>query len=61
MECLKASGNDQVDIDRLTILVMAGRSGCRHCFRRDVGIGSSSHCLSGDAMISFKISSDDNG
>jgi hypothetical protein len=61
MECLKVSGKDPVDIDRFTILVRTGRSEFKHFFRRAVGMGSNSHCLSGEAMMSFEISSGDSG
>ena len=40
---------------------MIGLSECRHFFRREVGIGSSSHCLSGDDVINLQISSVDAG
>lgn len=41
MECLKESGKVADDNDKLTIFVMVGARRKAHCFRMDVGIGSS--------------------
>ena len=54
---LKVSGKVPEVRDRLTIDVITGASISVHCFRREVGIGSDSHCLSGDSLTSFLISS----
>jgi hypothetical protein len=54
---LNVSGKVPEVRDRLTMDVMTGASISVHCFRREVGIGSESHCLSGDSLISFLISS----
>ena len=43
------------------MFVMVGSSELTHFFRRNVGIGSRSHCLSGEAMMSLYISSSDAG
>ena len=48
MECLKESGKVADDSDKLTIFVMTGARRKTHCFRMDVGIGSSWHCLLAD-------------
>lgn len=54
---LNVSGKVPEVRDRLTMDVMTGASISVHCFRREVGIGSESHCLSGDSPISLLISS----
>lgn len=57
IDCLKMSGKKPVVSDRLIMLVMVGVSGCRQFLSKEVGMGSSSHCLFGDAMMSLEISS----
>ena len=57
MASLKGSGSVPVDRDRFTMLVIAGARMSTHCLTREVGIGLSWHCLSGDSMMSFLISS----
>lgn len=56
-ECLKLSGKEPDERDRLIMLVMTGERTDMHFFRRDVGIGSRSQNLSGDDSIIFVISS----
>ena len=46
-ECLKANGKLPVQSERLIILVITGRRTDAQSFRREVGIGSNSHCLLG--------------
>jgi len=46
-ECLKAIGKLPVESERLIILVIIGTRTEAQSFRREVGIGSSSHCLLG--------------
>ena len=57
MDCLKFSGTVAVDKERLMVLVMVGRSMEEHFLRSDVGMGSRSHCLSGDWRSSLETSS----
>ena len=57
MASLNVSGKVPEVMDRLTIDVMTGASMTVHCFKIAVGIGSDSHCLSGDSPISLLISS----
>ena len=52
-ECLKLSGEEPDKRDRLMMLVMTGERTDMHCFRRDVGMGSRSHDLSGDNSMIF--------
>lgn len=56
MDCLKDEGNVPDDSERLTIVVIVGASTEMHCLSRDVGMGSSSHCLDGDCMTILVIS-----
>ena len=44
-ECLKANGKLPVESERLMIWVITGRRTDAQSFRREVGIGSNSHCL----------------
>ena len=46
-ECLKTIGKLPVESERLMILVITGTRTEAQSFRREVGIGSSSHCLLG--------------
>ena len=57
IECLKESGKVPVLMDRLIIVAMVGDKTWEHFFRRKVGRGSRSHCLSGECDSSFSISS----
>jgi hypothetical protein len=57
MDCLKEVGKEPVARDKLTMLAMVGARAEMHFFKRHVGIGSRSHCLSGAARISLVISS----
>lgn len=57
IECLKVEGNEPVDKERLTMLVIVGSRMDEHCFNRAVGMGSRSHCLSGHWLRSLEISS----
>ena len=50
-----------VDRERFTMVVIIGRIVAETCFMRRVGIGSSSHCLLGEACKSFAISIIDAG
>jgi len=43
--------------DRLTMLLMVGKRASRHCFRKEVGIGSRSHKVMSDCEMSLQISS----
>ena len=61
IDCLKMSGKEPEASDRFTILVMVGVSDCRQFLSKEVGMGSSSHCLFGEAMMSLEISSSDAG
>lgn len=56
-DCLKFVGKVPVDKERLTMAVMMGEMISETCFRREVGTGSRSHCLFGEAVRSFDISS----
>ena len=49
--------NAIVERDRLMVLVIVGRRTDEHCFRREVGIGSKSHLVSGESDSSSEISS----
>ena len=44
-ECLKSRGKLPVDKERLTIFFMTGTRMDAQSFSKEVGIGSSSHCL----------------
>jgi hypothetical protein len=55
-DCLKDEGKVPEDRDRLMMLVIVGARTEMDCLRRDVGIGSSSHCLVGDCRMSLVIS-----
>ena len=57
MDCLKCMGNEPVDRERFTMVVIIGRKVAETCFRRKVGIGSRSYCLLGEACKSLAISS----
>jgi hypothetical protein len=57
MDSLKFDGNLPEASDILTMLVMVGARTGKHFFKREVGIGSRSHCLSGADRISRIISS----
>jgi len=46
-ECLKSRGKLPVDKERLIILVMMGTRIDAQSFSKEVGTGSSSHCLLG--------------
>ena len=46
-ECLKTIGKLPVESERLIIIVITGTTTEAQSFRREVGIGSSSHCLLG--------------
>ena len=50
-----------VDRERLTMVVIIERIVAETFFRRNVGIGSGSHCLLGEACKSLAISSIDAG
>jgi hypothetical protein len=56
-ECLKLSGKEPDERDRLMMLVMTGERTDIHCFRREVGIGSRSQNLSGDERMILVTSS----
>ena len=56
-ESLKDEGKVPEDRERLMMLVIIGASTEIDCLTRDVGIGSSSHCLEGDCRTSLVISS----
>lgn len=47
---MKFSGKLPVDSERLMIFVIIGTRAEAQSFRREVGIGSSSHCLLGRAF-----------
>lgn len=55
-ECLKANGKLPVESERLMIWVITGRRTDAQSFRREVGIGSNSHCLLGSEFKSSKTS-----
>jgi len=56
-DCLKVAGKEPVDREEFTMFVIVGARTDRHFLRREVGIGSSSHCLSGADCMSLVISS----
>jgi len=56
MDCLKDEGNVPVDNERLTIVVIVGARTEMQSLSRDVGMGSSSHCLDGECMTILVIS-----
>ena len=56
-DCLNCMGKVPVDRERLTMVVIIGRIVAETYFRRNVGIGSRSHCLLGEACKSLAISS----
>ena len=56
-ECLKEDGKVPDNREKLTILVIVGRSAGRQALSSQVGIGSRSHCLLGEFMMTFWISS----
>jgi hypothetical protein len=57
MDSLKFDGNVPETSERLTMLVIVGTRTGKHFFKREVGIGSRSHCLSGEDLMSCVISS----
>ncbi len=57
MACLNVWGNIPVERDRLIINVIVRASKWIHFFRREVGIGSKSHCLYGESRTTLIISS----
>ena len=70
IECLKRRGKLPVDNERFIILVMMGTRIDAQSFSKEVGIGSSSHCLFGrdcnrcDISVSdvgWKTDNDDRG
>ena len=60
-DCLKCMGKVPLDRERLTMDVIIGRIVAETSFRRNVGIGSRSHCLLIEACKSLTISSIDAG
>ena len=56
VDCLMQDGKQPVDYDRLTMLVSVSAKTGKHFFKRDVGIGSRSHCLSGKWLMRRQIS-----
>jgi len=69
-ECLKRSGKLPVDKERFIILVMMGTRIDAQSFNKEVGMGSSSHCLFGReckrfetsvSEVGWKIDNDDRG
>ena len=50
-ECLKAIGKLPIESERLIILVITGGRTDAQSFRREVGIGSNSHCLLGRLQL----------
>ena len=54
-DCLNCMGKLPVDRERLTVVVIMGRIVAETSFRRNVGIGSRSHCLLGEARKSLAI------
>ena len=60
-ECLKRRGKLPVDKERLIILVMMGTRIDEQSFSKEVGIGSSSHCLFGRDCNRWDISVSDVG
>ena len=55
-DSLKDEGKVPDDRDKLTISVIVGARTDMDCLSRNVGIGSSSHCLVGDCRTSLVIS-----
>ena len=60
-DCLNCMAKVSVDRERLTMVVIIGRIVAETSFRRNVGIGSRSHWLLGEACKSLVISSIDAG
>ena len=60
-DCLDCMGKVPVDKEKFTMVVIIGRIVAETYFRRNVGIGSRSHCLLGEAWKSLAISSIDAG
>ena len=58
---LNCMGKVPVDRERLTMVVIIGRIVADTSFKRNVAIGSRSHCLLGEACKSLAISSTDTG
>ena len=58
-ECLKSRGKLPVDKERLTIFVIMGTRMDAQPFSKEVGIGSSSHCLLGRDCNRLNISVSD--
>ena len=56
-DCLKFGGKEPEARDILTMLVIVGARTDRQFLRRDVGIGSRSHCLFGADLTRHVISS----
>ena len=56
MACFKLDGKSPVDRERLTMFAIVGARTGRHFFRRPVGSGSKSHCLSGRHLMMLVIS-----
>ena len=70
IECLKSSGKFPVERERLIILVMMGTRIDAQSFNKEVGMGSSFHCLFGrdcniwdtsDSDVGWKTDNDDRG
>ena len=57
VECLEEDGKVPDSKDKLTILVIVGRSAGRQALSSQVGMGSRSHCLLGEFIMAFWISS----
>lgn len=57
MDCLKIEGKEPVAREVLTMFVMVGAKIDKHFLSKQVGMGSRSHCLSGDDLIRRVISS----
>ena len=57
----KAIGKLPAESERLIILVITGRRTDVQLFRREVGIGSSSHCLLGSEFKSSETSASEAG
>ena len=60
-DCLNCMGKVPVDRERLTMVVIIERIVAETSFRRNVRIGSSTHCLLGEACKILAISSIDAG
>jgi len=60
-ECLKATGKLPVESERLIILVITGKRTDAQSARREVGIGSNSHCLLGSELRSSETSASEAG